>query len=482
VKLLGSEPADSSSGGYLLLAVQVASLLLTGCVIWIAVAASPSPGDTVWIVVVRAFGFAVAAWAWSAVMLGWLYFFFAETIPDHRRHILRTSTAAVWFAPAIILLTESSAASLFAALVLVINTTRILYSDWRLAHSERDPPTPERDPDSLFRSSLLPPVGFARQLLPAIAVALLLQGGGVATLMRYPLPAAGCFAFAAALVTGLGMAAGVLPPERPRDLPRSILGAILTVFLAAGLTVGGSAGALIRGSGAATHGAPDTAQPGVGRGMPAPGGSPVAGYEPAIAGARLGDNDFPGVILWPEIKDVTTLVAPLPARNAFSARGGYPLGIPFSGEYWMFRRPYRRPPYGSFFRRGSPARLGFVTTDRAVLQMEAHHRLEQPVELRCCRSIRVDIWNADRYPGTVALELILVDSGQPASASQRLGTAAVKSSPGEAPVREELEFPVPATRTLERFDELTVVFHRDRTRGHRSARIEIDRFVLVPAG
>jgi hypothetical protein len=34
---------------------------------------------------------------------------------------------------------------------------------------------------------------------------------------------------------------------------------------------------------------------------------------------------------------------------------------------------------------------------------------------------------------------------------------------------------------LERFNEFKVVFHRDRKRLDKSARIEIDRFVLVPA-
>ena len=115
--------------------------------------------------------------------------------------------------------------------------------------------------------------------------------------------------------------------------------------------------------------------------------------------------------------------------------------------------------------------------------MEAHHKLDKAIDLSCCSKIQIAIWNTDRYPGTVALEVILINTEQPRllSQSQSLGTAAVKSSPGALPVRETLEFTVPITRALERFNEFKVVFHRDRKRLDKSARIEIDRFVLVPA-
>jgi hypothetical protein len=207
----------------------------------------------------------------------------------------------------------------------------------------------------------------------------------------------------------------------------------------------------------------------------------VPGYEHGAANRKVGDNDFPGVILWPEVRAVTTLVAPVPAGIGFSAHAARPLGIPFSGEYWLFRRPHKRPPYGSFFQRASPARLGFVTTDHASLEMEAHHKLDQPIDLRCCSKIQIAIWNADRHPGTLALELILIDTQQRERPSQSFGTTAVQSSPGALPVRETLEFTIPITSALEQFNEFRVVFHRDRKRMDRSARIEIDRFLLVPA-
>jgi hypothetical protein len=43
-----------------------------------------------------------------------------------------------------------------------------------------------------------------------------------------------------------------------------------------------------------------------------------------------------------------------------------------------------------------------------------------------------------------------------------------------------LDFGMPATPTLEAFDEFKVVFIRDRRRMDKSAKIAIERFVLVP--
>ena len=64
----------------------------------------------------------------------------------------RTAGVAVWFAPACILLSQLSPATLLAALVLVITATRLLYSEW----SRRTPPAP--------RAAPVPPPGLVRRL------------------------------------------------------------------------------------------------------------------------------------------------------------------------------------------------------------------------------------------------------------------------------------------------------------------------------
>ncbi len=504
VKLLEAEPPDAASRAYLLLGPQIISLILTGYVVWIAAAAPPLFRSSLSTVIGRAVGCALLAWICNATMLAGIYFSLAEGISDHLRRIVRASTTAVWIAPATILVTEQSAPAILAALILVVSTTRGLYSDWRWLQAEPDQFPPAHDADGLFQHYAAPASAFSGQLAAGLALAFFAQTGVVAAMMHYPLLAAGCFAFSTVFATVFGMTARMLPPKRPGGLPRSILGVILTVLLAVALTLGGSLGGLTRGFGGTAagnsrrppgvvemvrnllrqwlyRGKTDTVSKlsGTTRDL----ASSMPGFEPAAARGTVGRDEFPGVILWPEVKAVATLVAPVPAGVGFSAHSTRPLGIPFSGEYWIFRAPSRRPPYGSFFQRGSPAWLGFVSTDRVPLQMEAHHKLDKPIDLRCCNKIQMAIWNGDRYPGTVLLEVILINTEEPRRPpqSQSLGTAAVKSSPGALPVRETLEFPLPRTRMLERFNEFKVVFHRDRKRLDKSARIEIDRFVLVPA-
>jgi hypothetical protein len=138
------------------------------------------------------------------------------------------------------------------------------------------------------------------------------------------------------------------------------------------------------------------------------------------------------VILWPEIKPVVTLVAPPMYDREGSlvpGRPAEPLSIRFAGEYWMFRWPYARPPASSFFQRGTPTKMAFSSTDHIPLQMEAHHKLDTPIDLRCCGSIRLEVANADRYPGTLELELVLLNTESRPPASLRLGSVPLTSRP-----------------------------------------------------
>jgi len=262
------------------------------------------------------------------------------------------------------------------------------------------------------------------------------------------------------------LSTGAYTSERKPSLPRSILGVLATILLAVGLTVGGLAPRLMRsygwgdggGDGASHRGLLETARafvrevlygehPGPPGALPgalptpvptpagklnAPDGShrpvEITNYGvPSDPRSAFGEDGFPGVILWPEVKPIPTLIAPMPQLGSglFTRANLNPLSIPFSGEYWMFRWPFERPPRNSYFQRGNPAALSFSTTDHRALQMEAHHKLEQPVSLSCCSRIQLAIRNADRYPATVWLELFLLNSELPDRRAESLGRAMV---------------------------------------------------------
>jgi hypothetical protein len=191
------------------------------------------------------------------------------------------------------------------------------------------------------------------------------------------------------------------------------------------------------------------------------------------------DGSFPGVILWPEVRPVPVLVSPVPSSVGAEGAFSRSFTIPFGGEYWFYRWPFYKPPPNSFFQKGSPAALSFSTTDRRPLAMEARQKLEQTLSLSCCRKLQVYIWNADLYPGTIRLDVSLIGEGM----SWNIGQVPVRSAPAltrrVVAVSEMLEFSFPAAASGT-FNEFQVVFRRNPNRASKSARIAIDRFVLVP--
>jgi hypothetical protein len=119
--------------------------------------------------------------------------------------------------------------------------------------------------------------------------------------------------------------------------------------------------------------------------------------------------------------------------------------------------------------------------------MEARQNLGRNIDLTCCKAIQMNIANADRWPRTVGIELALLSSTLPDRPLVSLGRQDVNSTPrwgpgGEPPpVQEVLTFAMPASASFSYFDEFVVRFHLAGIRADKSAKIGIDRFVLVPA-
>jgi hypothetical protein len=204
----------------------------------------------------------------------------------------------------------------------------------------------------------------------------------------------------------------------------------------------------------------------------APVASPLP--QPNATGISL-DGTFPGVILWPEVRKVTRIVAPRPRTGGSGLAPLQTYAVPFDGRYLLYQWPMNQPPPTSVLERGSPAEFAFRTTNRRQLNMDAVQRFDDPLDLACCSRLRIEIWNADRYPGTVSLE-VLADEVS-------FGVKPVLSRPDLdrdpiVAVPESLDYSIPPG--IRPVSELKVVFGRARTRADRSARVAIDRFVLMP--
>ena len=477
-----------------MLAVQVVGLLATGWIIWSAAVAPRLGRLPLAGIIAGALKYSLLACLWSvAITLGLYLVVVRPARRDTVRVALRTCATAVWFAPAMILLAELSPAVLCAALLLIVSTTRLLYSHWRQLPQEAEPPI-ER---TLFDGPQSP--RRAKDFAPALTASFSFEIGICALLMGYSLLAAFSFSLSIAMVTLSLLVAGIVEAESRTSLPRSILGVLLTVILAVGLTVGGLISPRGQNSGLhlafgpRKHRSPVESTRALIEKLvqKQPAAEPVQSvtklYTPHGGNVEISDKSFPGVVLWPELEPPKPLVAPSPLSWKVAAvTPEKPSSIRFTGEYWMFRPEFTRPPQSSYSRRASPLDLSFVTTDHASMHMEAYQKLDHPIDLGCCSAIQLAISNMDRYPGTVALELILIDTRSAPPSSQSLGKVDVASIPrakiwGEpvVPASETLDFAVRRPAALEAFDEIEIVFHRERLRVDRSAKISIERFVLV---
>jgi hypothetical protein len=225
---------------------------------------------------------------------------------------------------------------------------------------------------------------------------------------------------------------------------------------------------------------------GDGSGISAPRAGSTSAPQPDTKFPADSSGDHTGIILLPERDEHTVLVPPLPSmsRDLFDSHHKNPLSIPFYGAYWFFKLPDTEPPPNSYRTHGTPSKLTFFSPDLRPLLMEAHQNLGKLINLTCCREIQVEIVNADRYPGTVSVELVLKNTREGEEGSVSLGSAPVTSSPEnpDSPMKETLTFPIPARASISQFDELMIRFPRRRTRIFRSAKIAIQRFVMIPRG
>jgi len=414
-----------------------------------------------------------------------------EVLPN----TFRGGSAAVWFAPAILLpLTPSG---VLASVVLVMGATRLLCSQSAVADWSAYPDA------KVLRMGELSADAMPRHLLSALLVSFGLQGALCLMLLGYFAAASGLLSLSVATLTSIAIALGAWSETRPPSLPRSALGLCLTFILAmvAGhyLRGGGSGFGFGAGSGTRAFFKPVPlpqveADPVASIGLTKP-PSPEAPLTPppGATGEVTPDmhvspdvnvpGGFPGVILWPDVKPEVTLVAPYPAIRAGGGTPAllHPFVIPFGGEYWMFRWPFARPPRYSYFRRGSPTKLAFSTTDRTVLQMEALEKLDRTIALNCCSKIEVSVENTDRFAAGTKLELVVIDNDNPYKPPLSLGLQPLRANgqPG-SPMLETVDFAVPAAPRLTQFDEIKVVFHRDPQHQDHSARVAILRFTLIP--
>jgi hypothetical protein len=153
-----------------------------------------------------------------------------------------------------------------------------------------------------------------------------------------------------------------------------------------------------------------------------------------------------------------------------------PLTIPFFGVYWFYRFPNSQPPANSVTLHGTPEEFRFHSIGRAELKMDAQQNLGKMIDFSCCSSIQVAIHNLEPHGPSIQIELLLANSRERGSLSHTLGSIPIQ--PAESQV---LTYPMIGGATFQQFDQITVRIHRVWFQHADSARISVQRFVLIPA-
>jgi hypothetical protein len=204
-----------------------------------------------------------------------------------------------------------------------------------------------------------------------------------------------------------------------------------------------------------------------------------------LAHPRSTDNS--GVILYlPHKPHVIAVPQPEIATNALSK----PTDIPFDGVYWYFKQPDTRPRPNARITQGDPIKRRVWSTDEEPLIMEAHQPLGRPISLSCCRSLRVNVTNANNVPGSIGLEVLLRNTASKKGTRISLGTLVLATSTvspmplKRPPVEDSVTFPLPRSlsQTLHEksFNEITVRIKPEKSMAQAGPQVAIKSFALQP--
>ncbi|BDC48083.1 hypothetical protein F183_A03990 [Bryobacterales bacterium F-183] len=199
-----------------------------------------------------------------------------------------------------------------------------------------------------------------------------------------------------------------------------------------------------------------------------------------------------GFVLRPPVDEDKPLIAPPPSvtqrlfgkPRAVQTKPTEPFDIPFDGVYWFYPNFRMSLPRDAGEREGNPVENGFQSNDGTPMRMEARQSISRTIDLRGFREVEVLVRNADPRPGTVWMQLIVIDNSKAKPRMQWVGTQPViaRTVADQPAVQETLRFAVSPDLRWTEFDEILLRFDLRTPRRAESAKISIERFRLIPRG
>jgi hypothetical protein len=435
-------------------------------------------------------------WACAfAIALGIFFAISWDDFGDLLLSALRASAPAMWFTPAMLLLSKPSFGAVLVGLLLVANTTRVLVSrsaPHNLAPSR--PPASRRKRERLFGYGTVETgPSFWREGLPAVISAFALQTGLCGSWAGHPIYAAVLIASGVAIWTWSSISRGA---SRRHEDPLSHwpLNIALTLLLTTSLSI-----AQMPASGPPVDsGLLETMRRMTGgwqfRGAPevqAPKRS-VARLVSARRDTSMRDTSIkelrkreiggpvadmvPGVILRVEAKPVRQVLAappPAHARHSRSYSIDRPLDIPFTGEYQVFPESSAHLKHDWAVESGTLLDHVYATTLGGSLETEAFQRFHPPIDFAGCGKIGLVFVSEEEGPFGVTMQLAVEDG------LIDLGTEMVGF---DRQSEETLEFTVPPGHGNLVVGALRASFHRVPQQGRQSMKVVVRRFILAPRG
>jgi hypothetical protein len=200
----------------------------------------------------------------------------------------------------------------------------------------------------------------------------------------------------------------------------------------------------------------------------------------------IGASGYESIILWP-VREKKQVIPPIAVQTNLLAPGTTkPLVIRFDAPYWYFQPPDKRPGPRAYQAHGTPLVADIRSRNFIPLVMEAHQNLGRPIPIARCGEIQVTILNRDNRRGILNVAMLLRNSAAPSKSALYLGQQPiVTSEPANFavkafPVTETLRFGVPAVASIQKFDEITVMFLPDDANFEIGPKLAIQDFELFP--